>query len=157
MADRVSASIRIGGVITAVQYAHLAQLIAQEGLATDWDAEPFDPDQREVGTPLVLCAHEVAGGSFDAIEAWCVANGVPFSRQCDGYSGQWDPERVIFRGEGAVSSYTLSEDGRVMIDWQTCRQLATLDAVFAHFEAAEASVPPLEIAGLIPEPAIGRP
>lgn len=44
MADRVSASIVLGGTIDNAAFAQLAELIDQEGLSTEWDGEPFHPE-----------------------------------------------------------------------------------------------------------------
>jgi hypothetical protein len=60
MADRVSASIILGGTLTAADYAKLAEVIADEGLSIEWDGERFEPEHRTVGEPLSLYAHEVA-------------------------------------------------------------------------------------------------
>ena len=57
MADRVSASITLSGTTTPFAYADLANIIAAEGLSTEWDGEPFAPDQRSQGEPLRLFAH----------------------------------------------------------------------------------------------------
>ncbi len=46
MADRVSASIELGGVLSALNYQELCEVIAGEGLATEWDGEPFEPNHR---------------------------------------------------------------------------------------------------------------
>lgn len=62
MADRVSATITIGGNVTKNEYDQLTILIANEGLSLDWDSEPFVPDQRVEGKPLQLCAYDVPWG-----------------------------------------------------------------------------------------------
>ena len=87
MADRVSASISIGGVLSASAYAELIEIIACEGLAIEWDGEPFEPHHHVAGEPLCLFAHEVAGGSFDELESWCLSRRVVFVRWCgDAYA-----------------------------------------------------------------------
>ena len=58
MADRVSASIVIGGTVTPAMWHRLLELIANEGLAADWGGPDFAPDQRVEGEPLRLYAHE---------------------------------------------------------------------------------------------------
>lgn len=60
MADRVSASIVLGGTIDIAAFAELAELIQDEGLSTEWDGEPFQPDDITPDRPLSLYAHEVA-------------------------------------------------------------------------------------------------
>ncbi|WP_210358977.1 hypothetical protein [Sphingomonas beigongshangi] len=145
MADRVSASIIIGGALDAPAYAQLAELIAAEGLAIEWDGDPFESEHRVDGEPLRLFAHEVAGGHFEEIEDWCVSHRIPFVRWCGGYSGQWGPERVVATGDGTAVSYAVSEDDEVVISRSTIETLGSLDAVLAHFDAAEFIVPPLVV------------
>lgn len=91
MADRVSASITLGGTVPASTYAELADVIASEGLSTEWDGEPFEPGQRTEGEPLRLFAHEVAWGRFEELEAWCVEHRLPFARWSGAYGEQWVP------------------------------------------------------------------
>jgi hypothetical protein len=147
VADRVSASITIGGLLPRSTYAELVEHIHAEGLATEWDGEPFEAGHRSMGAPLNLYAHEVAGGCFDALESWCVQNRLPFARWSGGYAGQWGPERVIYRGEGTLASYVVTEDDEVVIARGTIEQLGSLEAVLAHFDAADFAVPPLAVDG----------
>lgn len=154
MADRVSASIVLGGTLTASAFADLADLIVAEGLSTEWDGAPFEPGDLEPGKPLSLFAHEVAGGTFDEIEAWCVTNGTPFVRWCGEYAGQWGPQREVFTGSGVPVTYAVTEDGEVVIDRFTIEKLGSLKLILARFDAAEFSVPPLVIRG---EPAASSP
>lgn len=150
MADRVSASIILGGVVTAADFSILASLISDEGLSTDWDGPWFTPEAFEPGKPLALKARDVAGGQFDELEVWCVAKGLAFVRWSDGYPGGWDAERVVFRGEGEPRAYLVSDGDSVLIDRATVLALGDLDAVLAHFEAAEFDVPALTIGDLAP-------
>lgn len=147
MANRVSASITLGGTLTPAHFLELADLIAAEGLATEWDGETFEPDHRTPGEPLQLFAHEVPWGRFDVLEAWCVMNGVPFARWAGGYPGEWTAERVVFTGTGEARSHTADEDDRILIDRATIEQLGSVEAILAHFDAADAAVPPLIIDG----------
>lgn len=150
MADRVSASIILGGVVTAADFAILASLIADEGLSTDWDGPWFTPEAFEPDRPLKLKARDVAGGQFDELEAWCVAKGLAFVRWSDGYPGGWDAERVVFRGEGEPQSYLVSDGDDVLIDRATVLALGDLDAILAYFEAAAFDVPALMVEELAP-------
>lgn len=143
MADRVSASIVIGGLLDAAEYGQLAEIIAAEGLAIEWDGELFEPRHRVEGEPLRLFAHEVTGGSFDDLETWCLAHQLTFVRWCGGYSGQGGPERVVAPGDGTSASYAVCEDDEVVVSRGTIEKLGTLAAVDAHFDAAEFAVPPL--------------
>lgn len=147
MADRVSASIQIGGVLTAAVFTELASIIADEGLSTEWDGEPFEPAHRSVGEPLHLYAHEVAWGRFEALESWCVEQKLPFARWSGGYGGQWGPERVVFIGEGEPTSYAADEDDRIVVVRDTIERLDSVEAVLAYFDAADVPVPPLVVEG----------
>ena len=145
MADRVSASITLGGTIAPSAYAELADVIAAENLSTEWDGEPFTPDQRSEGETLRLVAHEVAWGRFENLEAWCVEHRVPFARWSGAYGGQWGAERVVFTGEGEPISYAANEDDRILIDRDSAELLGSMEAILAYFDAADAVIPPLAI------------
>ena len=147
MADRVSASIVLGGTIAAAVFAQLAALIEQEGLSTEWDGEPFQPGDHRPGEPLSLYAHEVAWGRFEGLEEWCTANGVPFARWSGAYGGEWGAERVVFTGSGAPTSFAADEDDHVMIGRETAERLGSVQAIRAHFDEADFVVPPLIIGG----------
>ena len=147
MADRVSASIELGGSLTAPQYAELAEIIADEGLSIEWDGESFEPAHRTVGEPLRLYAHEVPWGRLEALEECCVDNKLPFARWSGAYGGEWGAERVVFTGEGAPKSYTADEEDRIVICRATIDQLGSFEAILAHFDAADVRIPPLAIEG----------
>jgi hypothetical protein len=80
MADRVSASITIGGAVSCDQYHALCALVSDEALCSEWDGDLFTPDARVEGEPLSLCAHEVSWGSFSTLEQYCCTNGIPYHR-----------------------------------------------------------------------------
>lgn len=143
MADRVSASITIGGAITAAIHTELAAIIADDGLSTEWDGATFAPHERKAGEPLRLCAHEVAWGRFEQLEAFCVERRLPFARWSDAYGGEWDPERVVFTSDGKPQSYGASNDDDVRIGRHTAEALGSYEAIIANFDAADFAVPPL--------------
>ena len=145
MADRVSASIALGGVVAAAQPAELTQLINDEGLSTEWGGEPFDLAQVTPGEPLQLYAHEVAGGIFEELEAWCREHRVPYVRWSGGYGCEWGAERVVFDGADEPRSYDADENDRVFVDRATVERLGSVEAILAHFDAAEFALPPLAI------------
>jgi len=95
MANRVSASIRLGGLLLPAAYEELGEIILAARLSIEWDGELFDPSHRTPGKPLDLYAHEVIGGRFEELEDRCVELKLPFVRSCDGYPGEWSPERVV--------------------------------------------------------------
>ena len=145
MADRVSASIALGGVITPAQLDELTQLVTDEGLSTEWDDEPFQPAQLTSDEPLQLYAHEVAWGRFEALEAWAQEHHVPYVRWSGGYGSEWGAERVVFDGPGDPRSYDADENDRIFIDRSTVERLGSVEAILAHFDAAEFTLPPLVI------------
>ena len=147
MADRVSASIRIGGALIPAAFAELASIIADEGLSTEWDGKTFAPEDRSVGEPLHLYAHEVAWGRFEALETWCVEQKLPFARWSGGYGGQWGPERVVFTGRGEPTSYAADEDDQIVIVRDTIERLGSVEVILAYFDAADVPVPPLVVEG----------
>lgn len=151
MADRVSASIVIGGSLSATAYTELVALIGNEGLSTEWDGEAFEPHHRTVGEPLSLYAHEVAWGHFGGLESWCAQNQVPFARWSGGYAGQWGPERIVHQGDGTLTSYAVTEDDTVVIAREALEKLGSFDAILAHFAVADFAVPPLVVDGDVPE------
>jgi hypothetical protein len=147
MADRVSASITIGGIIAAADYAQLCAIIADEGLSIEWDGEAFEPEHRTPGKPLSLHAHEVAWGRFAILEPWCVANGLSFARWSGAYGGEWDAERVVFTGKGEPIAYIADENDHVVINRATVERLGSIEAILAWFDAADITVPPLVVEG----------
>ena len=146
MADRVSASITLGGVITAAQLAELTQLITDEGLSTEWDGEPFEPSQLTPGEPLQLHAHEVAWGVFEPMEAWCREHHVPYIRWSGGFGSEWGAERVVFDGANGPVSYDADENDRIFVDRSTVERLGSVEAILAHLDAAAFTLPALAVA-----------
>ena len=147
MADRVSATITIGGNLPADQLLELAAIINGEGLSTDWDGEDFTVSQLVPGRALTLMAHEVAWGRFEDLESFCVTEHLPFVRWSGAYSGQWGAERVVFTGSGEPASFAADEEDHILVDRGTIDLLATIEAVRAHFDAADFVVPPLHVDG----------
>ena len=147
MADRVSASITIGGALVAALLPDLLAAIQSEGLSTEWDGEPFAADQLASGEPVRLMAHEVAWGRFEELEAFCVTHGLPFARWSGAYAGQWGAERTVFTRSGEPQGYAADEDDYILIGRCTVERLGTIEAIIAHFDAADFAIPPLVITG----------
>lgn len=145
MADRVSASIVLGGTIDTAAFAELVALIELEGLSIEWDGGPFQPSDIIAGESLHLCAHEVAWGRLDHLENWCVARSVPFCRRSGAYGGEWNAERVVFTGSDAPRSFPADVDDHVVIDINTVTRLGSMGAIYAYFDAADFVVPQLAI------------
>lgn len=147
MADRVSATITIGGNLPADQLLELTAIINGEGLSTDWDGEDFTVSQLVPGCTLTLMAHEVAWGRFENLESFCATAHLPFVRWSGAYSEQWGAERVVFTGSGEPASFAADEEDHILVDRATIDRLATIEAVWAYFDAADFTVPPLHVDG----------
>ena len=154
MADRVSAQITIGGIIAASALPGLIAAIQDEGLSTEYDGEPFEPSELVSGYPLTLCGHEVAWGTFNALEAFCRTHRLAYSRWSGACSGAWGTGRSIYRGvqetregEKGVDDYDASDDDQTLMGEQLARHLGSFEAIVAHFERASFAVPPIEITG----------
>lgn len=145
MANRVSASIEIGGTVSSEDFAALAGIIANEALSLEWDGEPFEADQHVEGQPLRLFAHEVAWGRFDPLEARCRELGLAFVRWSGGYDRQWGPCRVAFTGKGDTNVYPVDEDDVAVITRERLEAFGTIEAAMAWFDAADFAVPPLVV------------
>lgn len=146
MADRVSATITLGGDITAARFAELVELIQAEALSIDWNEETFDASQVVPGEPLHLCAHEVAWGTFNDLETWCREHQVPYVRWSGGYGCEWGAERVVFTGDGEPASYDADESDRIFVDRATVERLGSVEAILARFDAADFALPPFAVA-----------
>ncbi len=147
MADRVPASIRIGGTVSAAAFAELLNIIAFEGLSAEWGGEHFNPASRVVGEPLALFDQSCAWGKIDNLEAFCVEKELSFVRWSGSYPGEWSPERLVFRGSGTVDSYMVDESNRVVLDRRLLADLGSVEAALAYFDAAGFEVPPLIVEG----------
>ena len=145
MADRVSVSITIGGDLAASERDRFVAIIADEGLSVEWDGPEFEATQLPDEGALTLCAHEVAWGRLDELEAFCIARCLPFARWSGGCPGSFDPERTVFTGSGVLHGYAVSEDDNVMIGRHTAEALGSYAAIIATFDAADFAVPPLRL------------
>lgn len=145
MADRVSATITIGGTVPRSLLARFIESIQDEGLSVEWDGGDFEEHELPIDNALYLVAHEVPWGRFEQLEAFCVEHGLPFVRWSGGFIDQWDPERVVFTGTGEPQSFGVSEDDDVRIGRHTAEALGSFEAIIANFDAADFTVPPLII------------
>jgi hypothetical protein len=156
MADRVDATITIGGPVPADRLDDLLDAIESERLGRDWE-EPFPSrdnlvDYLSAGAEgCAFYGREVAGGEFDELEAFCVEVGLTYVLTYDGYGCEWGPARRIRRpgdaGDGVTCS--LNADGGtpcVTADDIRFLGLADVDAILEHLRLfADPHVPPLEI------------
>ncbi|WP_343611851.1 hypothetical protein [Novosphingobium sp.] len=148
MVDRVSAFITIGGKLSSQHLPEFLDLIAQEDLSLEWDGEPFEVSQFVPGHPLCLMSHEVALGQFTQLEDFCFARSLPFRRWCDGCSS-WMPQRAVFDGSGDVVYIDTDGGDRALLGRNTVTELETFESIVAWFDAADFTVPSLEI---VPQP-----
>ena len=152
MADRVTAQISIGGTLPASAIPGLIEAIQAEGFSTEYDGPPFEPDELVDGEALTLCAHEVAWGVFRDLELFCRTHRLAYSRWFGACSGAWGAGRSIYRGveetregEEGVDDYDASDDDQTLLGEQLARHLGSYEAIVAHFERANFTVPPFEI------------
>lgn len=154
MADRVSATIRIGGTLAHALVPELIAAIERECVSTDWDGTGFSHEDLERDEPLILMAHEVAWGMFQELEPFCRGHGLAYVRLAGGCSGSFGPERVVFDGVNPERTFVVTDDDEVLISLADIRTLGTIEAIEAHFAAAEFTVPPLLLVD--PDAVLGR-
>ncbi|MDB5580816.1 MAG: hypothetical protein JWR80_5992 [Bradyrhizobium sp.] len=144
MADRVPASIRIGGALSRI---HLPTLIAEIEAAALVDAlgDLFRLDHITGAEPLELYANEVTWGRFEDLEAFCVIHRLPFARWSGSYPGSFEAERVIFDGASDPRYYTVTENDVVVVTAAEVRSLGSFDAVLGYLASADPELPPLII------------
>jgi len=143
MADRVSAHIMIGGVLSRSQYPVLVQAIGSDNAAVDWDGTPFDPACLPVNDPLTLMDHEVANGCFETIELCCRRLGLQYVRWSGGYAGSVPSVRVIYRGHGEPRRYLTTEDDQQLFSIESIRELGSIVAIENDYQLARQNPPPL--------------
>lgn len=153
MTNRVSASIRIGGSLSAAVFAELVSLIQDEDLAIEWDGEAFAPQHRVIGAPLQLYAHEVAGGRFTRLERWCCDKHLPFARWSGACQGEWSAERIVYSGTGLPKAYSADEEDHILMNRAVAEQLGSFEAILAWFDAAD-TLPALRVEGDPTDPSI---
>jgi hypothetical protein len=90
-------------------------------------------------------AHDVAGGAFPELEAWCMARGLAFVRWRAACPGAWAARRVVYPGNDEPCCYVVGEEGEILIDAATVEDLGSIQAVGAYFAAAAFEAPPLVI------------
>ena len=143
MADRVSAHIMIGGVLSRAQYSVLVQAIGNDNAAVDWDGTPFDPACLPINDPLTLMDHEVANGCFETIELCCRRLGLQYVRWSGGYAGSFPSVRVIYRGHGEPRRYLTTEDDQQLFSIESIRELGSIVAIENDYQLACQNPPPL--------------
>ena len=145
MADRVSASIVIGGAVSPEQFDVLSDLIASHDLSIEWDGPAFAPDERVEGEPLRLYAHETPWGMFDDLEQYCCDQHIPYVRWSGACAGSFGAERIVFDGKTGPLNYSVDDDDHIVLHEQTIDQLGSMRAIRAYLKPAAFEVPPLVI------------
>jgi hypothetical protein len=145
MADRVSASITIGGTVTADQFAELTSMIIAHGLSTEWDGPAFTAEHYIAGQPLALYAHETPWSMFDDLEQYCCDHDIPYIRWSGGCAGSFGPERIVYDGRSGPLNYDVDEDDHVVVHAHTIAQLGSMRAIRRYLKAAEIILPPLVV------------
>ncbi|MGF7152105.1 hypothetical protein FHS96_005774 [Sphingomonas zeicaulis] len=93
----------------------------------------------------MLYAHEAAWGRFEAIEDWCMANGLHFARFSDARPGSWGSSRTLYFGRGEPLTCPASEDGEILLNRATAQELGSFTAILLYFDHGGAPMPPLLI------------
>ena len=145
MADRVSASITIGGKVTADQFAELTSMIVAHGLSNEWDGADFSAEQVIAGEPLALFANETPWGMFDDLEQYCCDHHIPYIRWSGGCAGSFGPERIVYDGKSGPLNYDVDEDDHVVLHAHTIEQLGSMRAFRHYLKAAVIMLPPLVV------------
>lgn len=156
MADRVDATITIGGQVPADRLEELLGVIESEGLGRDWEERFQSRDEllaylQDGAEGVTFYGREASGGEFDELAAYCVEAGLTYVLTYDGYGCEWGPARRIRRpgdaGDGVTCS--LNADGGtpcVTADDIRFAGLADVEAILEHLRLfADPHVPPLEI------------
>src|SRR3546814_15956704 len=145
MADRVSASIAIGGKVSPTQLAELAAHIADYDLRIEWDGEPFDPIHLPQEDALRLFAHEVPWGIFDTLEQFCCDSGLAYQRWSGSCPGSFGAERIVHDGKTGPLNFDVDEDDHIVLHAQTIGPLGSMSAIRRYIAQAEIELPPFPV------------
>lgn len=146
MANRVSASIALGGTISPAQFAILCPLIAINDLRMDWDGEPFAPEDLPEDGPLRLFAHDVPWGNFDALEQYCCDERISYVRWSGSCPGSFGAERIVYDGNWGPLNFSVDEDDRLVLHVETIERLGSMRAIRRYIAEAEINLPPFTVA-----------
>ncbi|HMS20065.1 hypothetical protein [uncultured Sphingorhabdus sp.] len=138
MADIVSASIAIGGTVSATQFAELATLIAEYDLRVEWGGKPFDPNHLPQDDALRLFAEEAAWGMFDDLEQFCCDEGLAYQRWSGACAGSFGAERIVYDGSmNGPWNFAVDEDDHIVLHAQTIEELGSMRAIRKYIAQAE--------------------
>ncbi|MDI6824662.1 MAG: hypothetical protein QME87_09955 [Bacillota bacterium] len=112
MAERIPATLRVGGSITREQYEEIKRLIEQEG-------DPFlsmvEPDS------LVCEADDAPWGRFEELEEYLVQHGIPFDRHTEA-KYEYDAVLRVFRPGALDEEVPANQDGNIVVLAEDIRQ-----------------------------------
>lgn len=144
MADRVPATIRLGGALPRALLPDLLDILSAEALTTE-DGGAFEEDHIPADAAIEFSASEVSWGRFEQLEDFCLEHHLPFVRWCGTYPGGWTAERLVYDGIDEPVSFTATDNDLVVITEQDARALECFEAIEMHFAQANFLVPPLII------------
>ena len=93
MADRVAASITIGGSVTGAEFITLCRLIAAEDLSVGEDGDPFSPADRADGFIHLSTAEQLPGTATRHYAGRSDLRLVAVDLAALGDSVRWEPSR----------------------------------------------------------------
>jgi len=158
MPDRISVQMKIGGRLAGALVPGLFAATQLEGVRGEWGGGPL-ADPRELRQlivnarePLWVC-DDHHHGNFDALEGFCIANGLAFvslSEPCASADGEvrwWRPGQEAVRSEAALACgtpvLTVSSVRELIAGPSAAEALARLRRRLTDAEPPD--VPPLEI------------
>ncbi len=152
MADRVSASLKVGGVLPSSALPELIELIQQEGVGPDW-GESFQTEGdllahlRNGASGVTFYAFRVRNGEFEDLQDFCARHGLTYVLSFDGLGGGWAPGRRIRRPQDRGQGLTCTLDGDrgaacLSADQIPALGLTTVQEILAHLERFDLSETP---------------
>lgn len=145
MADRASASIIIGGTLSEDLVPTFLAAIENDHGRIDWEGEAVDLSVLSDAQPLELCAYDLPGGIFDAVEPFCTFHNLPFVRNSGSCGGVFGPERVVYTGQGSPRHFEMNESDQIVLTLSDVREHKSIDAIEAWFASAEFTPPTFNI------------
>ncbi|MEW6048300.1 MAG: hypothetical protein AB1609_17795 [Bacillota bacterium] len=136
MAERIPATLWVGGSITREQYEEIKRLIEQEG----------DPFCSEVSPDSLVCRTGGAlWGEFEDLEQYLVQHGIPFNRHTEA-KYEYDATLRVFRPGVLDEEVPANQDGNIVVLAEDIRQAiaattAREDLVHRLEELTRACVP----------------
>jgi hypothetical protein len=111
----------------------------------EWEGEALSDDDIKSGEHLRMRAHDVTIGDVDEIEEFCCTNDLPFVCWTDGSAGSFNPETIIWVGEGPRHSFNATGDSKTLISEEEARELGSYEAILKHFALGSFEPPVLTI------------